>query len=144
MNTVNSTPPALPDVQYSDLAHKRILVTGSSQGIGRTICTTLCAQGADVVGIANEASTIEDAQNGSYQHHICDLADADVIESCMNNICQTALDGIVNVAGIDPTMPLAEANLQQWQRVIDLDLRAYHLVIHHGISALHKGTLKSI
>ena len=62
----------------------------------------------------------------------------------MAQISEQPLDGIVNVAGIDPKIALDDADLAAWHRVIDLDLRAYHLVIHHGIAALRQGRLRSI
>ena len=130
----------LPDIVYPDLAGKRFLVTGTSQGIGQAVAQALLNQGAQVLGVANEVSDF----SGDYQHFICDLSDAQALEACMREVCADALDGVVNIAGIDPKIPLSAAGLAAWERVIDLDLRAYHLIIHHALDALKSGTMKSI
>ena len=135
---------ALPTISYSDLSEKHILVTGSSQGIGRAITLALLEQGALVHGIDCQPA---DWGEG-YTHYICDLSDAEAlahcVEQCVEDCEHQALDGLVNVAGIDPKVAVEDADLQQWQRIIDLDLRAYHLLIHHALGALKRGGLKSI
>lgn len=135
-----SAAPELPRVAYPDLAGARVLVTGTSQGIGRAIAAALLDQGATVAGIARRAVDLGDG----YVHHACDLADAAALEDAVRVIAVGPIDAVVNVAGIDPKIPLDEADLAAWHRVIDLDLRAYHLVIHHAIAALRRGRLRSI
>ena len=131
---------AFPEIVYPDLMGKRFLVTGASQGIGRTVVKFLLKQGGSVVGIANEPA--EYGEN--YLHVTCDLSDAEILRQSMHDICKEPLDGLINIAGIDPKIPLTDATLAAWHRVIDLDLRAYHLTIHHALSAIKLGTLKSI
>jgi NAD(P)-dependent dehydrogenase (short-subunit alcohol dehydrogenase family) len=126
--------------RYADLAGARVLVTGSAAGIGRAVALALAEQGAQVVGIDHQAA----AYGSWYEHQTCDLSDADQLAEALARITATPLDGVVNVAGIDPKISLAEADLAAWHRVIDLDLRAYHLVLHHALAALQRGRLKAI
>lgn len=126
--------------QYRDLAGARVLVTGTAAGIGRATALALIDQGASVVGIDREVADL----GAGYHHAVCDLADADALRRVVTAVATDPLDGIVNVAGIDPKIALEDADLDAWNRVIDLDLRAYHLVLHHGLDALRRGRLKAV
>jgi NAD(P)-dependent dehydrogenase (short-subunit alcohol dehydrogenase family) len=97
-------------------------------------------QGARVIGLDRNSAP----ERGDYEHHTCDLSDVEQISVTMKELSRRALDGIVNVAGIDPKFAIAEADPAAWSQVIDINLRAYHLIIHYGIDALRRGTLKSI
>ena len=50
----------------------KILITGTSQGIGKAIAERFLTEGHDVIGIDRNPSTIE---HSSYTHHICDVRD---------------------------------------------------------------------
>lgn len=79
---------------------------------------------------------------GAYHHLTCDLGDAEAIAACITERAGLTghLDHLVNVAGIDPKHRIDDA----WHRVVDLDLRAYHLLIHHAIGLLRAGHGRSI
>lgn len=126
--------------RFSDLAGARILVTGTAAGIGKATALALLDQGASVVGIDRDPADL----GAGYVHAACDLADAAQVRTTVTALATEALDGIVNVAGIDPKIALENADLDAWNRVIDLDLRAYHLVLHHGLDALRRGRLKAV
>ena len=50
----------------------KILITGTSQGIGKAIADKFLSEGHSVIGIDKNPSTID---NASYLHHICDVRD---------------------------------------------------------------------
>lgn len=50
----------------------KVLITGTSQGIGRAIAELFLAEGHDVIGIDRQQSTIE---NEKYRHYTCDIRD---------------------------------------------------------------------
>ena len=66
----------------------KVLITGSSQGIGRAIALHFLGKGHTVIGIDRCATTIADT---SYTHHVCDLRDKallpdiDGVEILINN-----------------------------------------------------------
>ncbi len=66
----------------------KILITGTSQGIGRAIAERFLAAGHAVIGIDRQARTIE---NGAYTHFVCDvrdtqnLPDIDGVDILINN-----------------------------------------------------------
>lgn len=68
----------------------KILITGTSQGIGKAIAEHFMAKGHDVVGIDRQAATLEGA---SYTHVICDIRDF----AALPEICE--VDVLINNAG---------------------------------------------
>ena len=79
----------------------KVLITGTSQGIGRAIAALFLEQGHRVIGIDRQAASI--AQNG-YTHYLCDVRDTenlpDVrdVEILINNA------GTQNEADIDTNL----------------------------------------
>ena len=50
----------------------KILITGTSQGIGRAIAVLFLERGHNVIGIDRQLSSID---NEKYTHHVCDIRD---------------------------------------------------------------------
>jgi len=55
-------------------AQMKVLITGTSQGIGRAIAELFILRGHKVIGIDRQESAI---QAESYTHHVCDVRDFD-------------------------------------------------------------------
>jgi len=126
-----------------DLAGKVVLVTGASAGIGRATAEGLLANGATVLGVARHPL----AYRHKHLHSLlCDLSSVASITSLFKQVRAAAphLDGIVNVAGIDPKIALADGDEHKWQEIVDLNLRAYYLVIRAGAPLLRKGRGRAI
>ena len=68
----------------------RILITGTSQGIGRAIAVRFLDAGHTVVGIDRQQGSIEHA---AYTHFVCDVRDKEKLPSI------DAVDILVNNAG---------------------------------------------
>ncbi|MBQ1252443.1 MAG: SDR family oxidoreductase, partial [Firmicutes bacterium] len=52
----------------------KILITGTSQGIGKAIALRFSNEGHEVIGIDRQGSTID---RDAYTHHQCDIRDYD-------------------------------------------------------------------
>ncbi len=133
-----ATPLSLPD-----LAGQTFLVTGASAGIGRATAEALLASGATVLGIARSPLAYRHPNLHSLR---CDLSSAPAITALFKKVRKLTprLDGVVNVAGIDPKITLADGDERKWREVVDLNLRGYYLVIRASAPLLRRGQGRSI
>jgi NAD(P)-dependent dehydrogenase (short-subunit alcohol dehydrogenase family) len=138
----NDRPPLM--IRLLDLAGRKAVVTGASRGIGRIVIEALRANGAFCYGLSNEAITSDDLE--SFVPLQCDLGDSAAIQTTLQRIGETTdtLDYLVNVAGIDPKYALEAGDESAWQRVIDLNLRAYYLLIRGCVPLLKRGRGRAI
>jgi gluconate 5-dehydrogenase len=134
--------PALP-LHLPDLRGKTAVVTGVSMGIGRATAELLLENDVHVFGLARTADR--------WTHPLlsglsCDLSDPDAIETAFRAIAWQAetLDYVVNVAGDDPKFSIDSVTVGDWNHLVDLNLRAYYLVIKNALPLLRKGTGRSI
>ena len=135
--------PSRPGIRLPDLSGRVALVTGATAGIGRATVEALLANGATVHGVARETAAIVHPQ---FTSHRCNLRDADAIKRLMAGIAAQAdhLDHVVNVAGMDPKLPLDEGDAAKWDEIVDLNLRGYYLVLHEALPLLRRGRGRSV
>lgn len=112
------------------------LVTGASRGIGRAIALTLAASGAKVVvNYASSAQAAEEVvaeiqQMGTEAIALkADVSKAEEIDALFKAVMEKwgRIDVLVNNAGITRDTLLLRMKLDDWQRVIDLNLTGVFL-----------------
>ncbi|MBS0632683.1 MAG: SDR family oxidoreductase [Verrucomicrobia bacterium] len=132
-----------PALTLPDLRGKVALVTGASAGIGRATIEALLANGVTCFGLAPDAPTLA---HPAYHTLACDLRDAAAITRTFAALREKTahLDYVVNVAGIDPKLPLAEGDAARWDEIADLNLRGYYLVIRESLPLLRLGQGRSV
>ncbi|MBZ2188860.1 SDR family oxidoreductase [Alcanivorax sp. JB21] len=111
--------------------NKIVLVTGASGGIGEGIARELAAHGAKVLLGARRGDRIDAiaqeirAAGGTAEARILDVTD----RSAMAAFAQAALDlwgridVLVNNAGVMPLSPLAAGKLDEWERMVDVNIK---------------------
>ena len=117
---------------YPDMKGRIALVTGATAGIGYAVREMLHQQGVTVRSLAIDGDDLR-----------CDLSDPDQMERAIDQI-DTPLDYVVNAAGVDTTYSLEEGDCQHYDRIANLNLRAYYLVIRQSLPLLKQGQGKAI
>ena len=113
-----------------DLNGRRAIVTGAAQGLGRAIAERLQASGASVYVWDFDAAAMAEAQadwpaGGPAGCVEVDVSDPDAVEAALRETQASAggIDILVINAGISgPNMPTWEYPVDDWRRVIDIDL----------------------
>ncbi|MEU3984272.1 SDR family NAD(P)-dependent oxidoreductase [Streptomyces sp. NPDC026672] len=117
-----TTPPLLSTVA---------LVTGASSGIGRATALRLASQGATVVPVARRQDRIDALakeiaeQGGDALPLAADLTHADAAAGVVAEVVEQLgrLDTLVNAAGVMLTGDSARAPLDEWQRMVDVNVK---------------------
>jgi NAD(P)-dependent dehydrogenase (short-subunit alcohol dehydrogenase family) len=91
------------------------IVTGASSGIGAATARQLLLEGWRVTGWDLVPSPVE----GVRSQHV-DVADPASVRAAAADV--PSLDLLVNAAGISERAPAAEMTVDQWRRVLDVDL----------------------
>jgi NAD(P)-dependent dehydrogenase (short-subunit alcohol dehydrogenase family) len=133
------------DVSMGELTGKVAIVTGAASGIGRAAVELFAREGAVVVAadVSDEAGR-HFVDELAKQGHTCVYAHADVSKdadvAAMVHLALSQygrVDALFNNAGIEGEQaPTAEASLENWERVIDINLKGVFLGLKHGIKAM--------
>ena len=123
------------------LKDKRILVTGSTTGIGKAIAKRFVEEGAKVVvhGLEKDLGK-ETAEELGAPLHLSDLSDpatpAQLIEFSVSEL--GGLDGLVNNAGVVPHCDITTTTLEKWDWTHAINVRAPFLLIQAALPQLEK------
>ena len=118
---------------------KVILITGASSGIGEATARRLAAQGHHVVLGARRTERLEKlaaairAAGGSAEYRALDVTRLDDVEAFVGFAREKfgRVDVIVNNAGVMPLSKLDALKIDEWNRMIDVNIRG----VLHGIAA---------
>ena len=121
-----------------------VLVTGASSGIGEATARTLAAQGAKVALVARRVERLEKLASEIAGHgHTALAIEADITDQqqAINAVERTVgdfgrLDVLVNNAGVMLLGPMAEAPTDEWDRMIDINLKGLLYMSHAAIPHL--------
>jgi 3-oxoacyl-[acyl-carrier protein] reductase len=131
----------------TSLTDKKAIVTGSSRGIGKGCALTLARYGADVVINYEQsrakaeavAQEIEDMGRTSFTVQ-ADISKENEVRSLFEKACDElgAVDILVNNAGIHQHLKIWELSLEDWQRVIDVNLTGTFLCSKEAVLNMKK------
>jgi len=128
------------------LSGKIALVTGASQGIGRTCALKLAAHGATVVAAARSQEKLDEvvkeitAAGGKASAFALDVANEDQIKTVFKKaITQLGkIDILVNNAGITKDTLIMRMKRADWDAVINTNLTSAYLCTQQVISSMLK------
>jgi 2-deoxy-D-gluconate 3-dehydrogenase len=114
------------------LTGRTVLVTGASRGIGREIALGMARAGADLIAVARDGTALEDLAREirplgrNVTAAPCDLATPGAIRQLFDDIGRRGVrpDVLVNNASIIKRCPPQDISEEEWDEVINLNLRA--------------------
>ena len=127
----------------SDLKGKNIIVTGASGGIGNSIIEKLNENGVNILASGTRIEKLDELKNKFRNIKILkfDISQSDKIEEFVNVATKElggSLDGIVNNAGVAQDNLAIRMSLQEWQKVIDINLTSTFLISKYAIKKMLK------
>lgn len=124
----------------SNIAEKVVVVTGASSGIGENTARLLAGKGAKVVLGARRKDRIDAlvrgirATGGSAVGFRTDVTQRDQVEELVQAALREhdRIDVIVNNSGIMPIAPMAALKVEEWDRMIDVNIKG----LLYGVAAV--------
>jgi NADP-dependent 3-hydroxy acid dehydrogenase YdfG len=123
----------------SGIKGKVIAITGASSGIGEAAARLLAQKGAHVILGARRTDRLESlvasiqAEGGSARYRTLDVTKLEEVEAFVN-FAQSEfgkVDVVINNAGVMPLSPLEALKVNEWNQMIDVNIRG----VLHGIAA---------
>src|SRR2546421_663977 len=138
----------MPTNGNGSFAGKVAFVTGAASGIGRAAELAFAREGAGVVAADvseqgnQETARLIDDQGGRALADRCDVTRAADVSAALARTVEAfgRLDYAFNNAGIEPRKPAptAEYEEEEWDRIIDIDLRGVFLCMKYEIPLILK------
>jgi NADP-dependent 3-hydroxy acid dehydrogenase YdfG len=120
-----------------ELNQRRAWITGASSGIGAATAKALAQAGAEVVLSARRRERLDalaeeiTAGGGKAVVKPVDIADRAAVEALGRELEEMGgIDLLINNAGIMPLAPMLEGRVDEWERMIDVNLKGLLYAIH--------------
>jgi NADP-dependent 3-hydroxy acid dehydrogenase YdfG len=124
----------------NNIEGKVVVITGASSGMGEAAARYLAAQGASVVLGARRIERLQsladelNSQGGKALAVETDVTDPNQVQRLVDEAVQTygRVDVIINNAGLMPHSPLERLKIDDWNRMIDVNIKG----VLYGIAAV--------
>ena len=142
INTINNQEDIENLKNMNDLKNKNIIVTGASGGIGSAIVKKLNESGANILASGTRIEKLEKLKKFKNIEILkFDISQSEKIEEFIENATKELggnLDCIVNNAGITQDNLAIRMSLEEWKKVIDINLTSTFLMSKFAIKKMLK------
>lgn len=124
---------------------KVAFITGAASGIGRATAVAFAAEGARVAILDRSAEALRDTEaavrkaGGEVLAIACDVSEPAQVEAAVARTVEAfgRLDIAFNNAGVEnKASPVAEIELDEWDRILDINLRGTFLCMKHELAQM--------
>jgi NAD(P)-dependent dehydrogenase (short-subunit alcohol dehydrogenase family) len=123
-----------------ELDGKVAVITGAGSGMARAATKVFVREGAKVLAadISGGEEETAKALGDSVVPFRCDVTDESSVEAMFKAAMDAfgKVDAVLNVAGVAGAQPLADITMEEYDRVMDVDLRGVMLGTKHGIRTM--------
>ncbi|MBY5313509.1 SDR family NAD(P)-dependent oxidoreductase [Rhizobium leguminosarum] len=115
----------------TNIEGKVVLITGGGTGLGAETAQMLASKGAKIAVAARRRGKLDEvasrisSSGGNAKGYELDVANKDQFKSVVDAVASDfgRLDVLINNAGLMPIRPMAEVNTDEWDAMIDVNLR---------------------
>ena len=126
-----------------NLENKKIIITGATGGIGNSIVKRLSDAGAKILATGTRLEKLEELKSKFKNTDILkfDISKGDEIEEFIENATKQlggGLDCLINNAGITQDNLAIRMNIDEWKKVIDINLTSTFLLSKFAVKKMLK------
>ena len=125
-----------------DFKNKKIIITGASGGIGRSLVEKFVNLNGNVLATGTKMEKLENLKNDFPSINILkfDISEHAKIEEFIENVNSqlTGLDILINNAGVNMDNLSLRMKDEEWKKVIDINLSSTFLLCKYGIKKMLK------
>ena len=124
----------------SQVQDKVVIITGASSGLGEATARRLAKSGAKLMLAARREARLQELvteiqqDGGAAKYQVTDVSDRSQVEALAQATQQAygKIDVLVNNAGIMPLSPLAETKVDEWEQMVDVNIKG----VLYGVAAV--------
>ncbi len=128
------------------LKDKVCIVTGAGNGIGKAIAELFAREGGTVICSSRRAANGQPVSDALYAEGLntvfvkCDISDEQDVKSLFDTAIEKfgRVDVLVNNAGVNFVKPFLDVELEDWDRVINTDLRGTFMCTSRAVKEMVK------
>jgi NADP-dependent 3-hydroxy acid dehydrogenase YdfG len=122
------------------IQNKVVIITGASSGLGEATAKRLAASGAKLMLVARREDRLKELvgaiakSGGTATYRVTDVANSAQMEALAKETLSTysRIDVLINNAGLMPLSPLDQVKVEEWDRMIDVNIKG----VLYGIAAV--------
>jgi NADP-dependent 3-hydroxy acid dehydrogenase YdfG len=124
----------------SEITEKVVIITGASSGLGEATARRLAKNGARLMLAARREDRLKDLvadiqkDGGVAKYQVTDISDRSKVEQLVQATKEAygKIDVLVNNAGLMPLSPLAATKVDEWEKMIDVNIKG----LLYGVAAV--------
>lgn len=126
--------------EMSEITEKVVIITGASSGLGEATARRLAKNGAKLMLAARREDRLKDLvtdlqkDGGVAKYQVTDISDRSEVEQLVQATKEAygKIDVLVNNAGLMPLSPLAATKVDEWEKMIDVNIKG----VLYGVAAV--------
>lgn len=115
----------------AETQNKVVIITGASSGLGEATARRLAKTGAKLMLAARREERLQtlatdiQKEGGTAKYQVTDVTDRAQVEALIDATQQAynRIDVLVNNAGLMPLSPLDETKVEEWEKMVDVNIK---------------------